>query len=195
MAQGPTRPAARKGARRALFVDRDGTLNPDPGYINDPARLELFEGVAEALGWARAHGELVVCVTNQSGVERGFYTRQDVERIHARINELLAREHAHVDAFYYCPHHPDRNCACRKPGIALIEAARDEWGIDLASSAIVGDRLLDIEAGRRAGVLTALVRHPGHEVRIDKELASTGVRPDIVASTFAGAVARILARG
>src|SRR5579863_5706152 len=93
--------------RRALFVDRDGTLNPDPGYINDPARVELFRGVGHALRLVRAHRELVVCVTNQSGVERGFYTREDVARIHHRINELLAREGAHVDAFYYCPHHPD----------------------------------------------------------------------------------------
>ena len=181
--------------RRALFVDRDGTLNPDPGYINDPARLELFRGVADGLRWAHAHGELVVCVTNQSGVERGFYSHDDVARIHARLNELLARDGARIDAFYYCPHHPDRGCACRKPGTALLERAQEEWAIDLGSSALVGDRLLDVEAGQRAGLLTALVAGPGHAARLQEEIARSKVVPDLIASTFAGAVARILARG
>lgn len=176
-------------------MDRDGTLNPDPGYINDPARVELFRGVAPALRLAHAHGELIVCVTNQSGVERGFYTREDVARIHHRLNELLAREGAHVDAFYYCPHHPDRGCACRKPGIAMLETASQELRIDLASSAIVGDRALDIEAGRRAGMLTALVRTPGHEAKVNEELRERGLVPDISALSFQGAVVRLLARG
>lgn len=191
---GPRPPTARR-LRRALFVDRDGTLNPDPGYINDPARLELFRGVGEALRLVHAHGELIVCVTNQSGVERGFYSRQDVERIHTRLNELLAREQARVDAFYYCPHLPERGCACRKPGIGLLEAARDELGLDLAACAIVGDRALDIEAGRRAGLLTALVRAPGRMRPVDKELEDGRLVPDVVADSFAGAVARVLARG
>lgn len=181
--------------RRALFVDRDGTLNPDPGYLKDPARLELYAGVAQALRWVRSHGDLVVCVTNQSGVERGFYSHDDVGRLHARLNELLAREHAHIDAFYYCPHHPDRGCSCRKPGTALLERARDELGIDLASSAIVGDRALDIEAGRRVGMLTALVKNPGHEDTVSEELVRRHLLPEITASSFAGAVARVLSRG
>jgi histidinol-phosphate phosphatase family protein len=193
-----TSPAVSDGPRRlrrALFVDRDGTLNPDPGYINDPARLELYRGVGDALRLVHAHGELVVCVTNQSGIERGFYTHDDVARIHARLNELLARDGAHVDAFYYCPHHPDRGCDCRKPGTALFERARAEWNIDLPSSALIGDRLLDVEAGRRAGLLTALVRTPGHEARIDRELREASVRPDLIAPSFASAVLRLLARG
>ncbi len=181
--------------RRALFVDRDGTLNPDPGYLKDPARLELYRGVAEALRWVRSHGELVVCVTNQSGVERGFYSHEDVGHLHARLNELLAREHAHIDAFYYCPHHPDRGCACRKPGTALLERARDELGIDLAASAIVGDRALDIEAGRRVGMVTALVKNPGHEDTVTEDLERRGLVPEITAASFSGAVARVLARG
>ncbi len=184
-----------KRRRRALFVDRDGTLNPDPGYLKDPARLELFRGVGDALRLVHDHGELVVCVTNQSGVERGFYTAEDVGRIHARLNELLAREKTRVDAFYFCPHHPDRGCACRKPGTQLFERAREELGLDLARSAIVGDRWLDIEAGRRLGLLTALVKNPGHEQAVERELAEHGCQPDLTAHSFAGAVARVLARG
>ncbi len=186
---------AHRPVRRALFVDRDGTLNPDLHYLKDAHRLELFRGVGEALRLARAHGELVVCVTNQSGVERGFYTPQDVERIHARLNELLGRSGARVDAFYYCPHAPERRCACRKPGTELFERARDELGLDLAASAIVGDRLVDMEAGRRLGLLTSLVRTPGHEEEVERELAGAGVVPDLRSDSFFGAVARVLGRG
>ncbi len=181
--------------RRALFVDRDGTLNPDLHYLKDAHRLELFRGIGDALRLARAHGELVVCVTNQSGIDRGFYTPQDVERIHARVNELLGRSGARVDAFYYCPHAPERKCACRKPGTELFERARDDLRVDFASSAIVGDRLADMEAGRRLGLLTSLVRTPGHAEEVDRELADAGVIPDLTSDSFFGAVARVLGRG
>jgi D-glycero-D-manno-heptose 1,7-bisphosphate phosphatase len=184
-----------RAVRRALFVDRDGTLNPDLHYLKDADRLELFRGVGQALRLVREHGELVVCVTNQSGIERGLYTTADVERIHQRLNELLGPAGARVDAFYYCPHAPERGCDCRKPGTALFERARSDLGLDLASSAIVGDRLVDIEAGRRLGLLTALVRTPGHEAEVDSELARAHVVPDLSADSFPGAVARLLARG
>jgi len=184
-----------RSLRRALFVDRDGTLNPDLHYLKDADRLELFRGVGQALRLVREHGELVVCVTNQSGIERGLYTAADVERLHQRLNELLGPAGARVDAFYYCPHAPERGCDCRKPGTALFERARSDLALDLASSAIVGDRLVDIDAGRRLGLLTALVRTPGHEAEVDGELARAHVVPDLSAASFPGAVARLLARG
>jgi histidinol-phosphate phosphatase family protein len=181
--------------RRALFVDRDGTLNPDLHYLKDAERLELFRGVGHALRVAREHGELIVCVTNQSGVERGFYTVEDVERIHRRLNERLGQARARVDAFYFCPHVPERGCACRKPGTELFERAGRELSLDLGASAVVGDRAIDIQAGQRLGLLTALVRTPGHEAEVDRELAVARVVPDLTADSFAGAVARVLARG
>jgi len=141
------------------------------------------------------HGELVVCVTNQSGVERGFYTVEDVGRIHARLNEFLAAEGTRVDAFYFCPHEPERGCGCRKPGVGLFEQAARELGLDLASCAMVGDRATDIEPGRKLGMLTALVRSRGHETEVDAELAARGVVPEIRSDTFLGAVLRVLARG
>jgi len=190
---GPTR--GPRPLRRALFVDRDGTLNPDLHYLKDADRLELFRGVGEALHLVREHGELVVCVTNQSGVERGFYTVEDVARIHQRLNELLGPADARVDAFYYCPHAPEHGCSCRKPGTALFERARSELGLDLGSSAIIGDRLVDVEAGRRLGLLTVLVRTPGHEAEVDDELARAHVTADLRADSFLGAVTRLLARG
>jgi D-glycero-D-manno-heptose 1,7-bisphosphate phosphatase len=178
-----------------VFVDRDGTLNPDLHYLKDAGRLELFRGVGNALRRVREHGELVVCVTNQSGIERGLYTVEDVERIHRRVNELLGPAGARVDSFYYCPHTPEHGCACRKPGTELFERASHELGIDLGASAIVGDRLVDIAAGRRLGLLTALVRTPGHEAEVDAELARAHVAADLVADSFAGAIERLLGRG
>jgi D-glycero-D-manno-heptose 1,7-bisphosphate phosphatase len=181
--------------RFALFVDRDGTLNPDLHYLKDAGRLELNRGVGEALSLARDHGYLIVCVTNQSGVERGFYTREDVDRIHARLNELLGAHRAHIDAFYYCPHTPEHGCDCRKPGTALFEQARREWRIDFAGSAVLGDRSLDVEAGRSLGLLTAIVMPRGREADVAADLAKRSVVPDISATSFRGAVYRVLARG
>jgi D-glycero-D-manno-heptose 1,7-bisphosphate phosphatase len=192
----PLGPVARVGGRRrALFVDRDGTLNPDLHYLKDPARLELNRGVGEALARAHDHEYLVVCVTNQSGIERGLYTQEDVDRIHLRLNELLARHGARVDAFYYCPHAPERECSCRKPGTGLFEQAQREWSIDLASSAVVGDRALDVEAGKKLGLLTAVVCPRGHETAVEAELREHRVTPDILSDSFRGAVYRVLARG
>jgi len=190
------RPLSRTaGLRRALFVDRDGTLDPDLHYLREAERLEIFRGVGDALRLVHEHGQLVVCVTNQSGVERGFYTAEDVGRIHDRMNAFLATKGASVDAFYYCPHEPERGCACRKPGVALFEQASRELGIDLGASAMVGDRATDIEPGTKLGMLTALVRSRGHEPEVDAELAARSVVADIRADTFSGAVLRILARG
>jgi D-glycero-D-manno-heptose 1,7-bisphosphate phosphatase len=183
------------GTRRALFVDRDGTLNPDLHYLKEAARLELYRGVGESLALAREHGFAIVCVTNQSGIERGFYSAEDVEQIHTRLNELLRPKGARVDAFYYCPHAPETHCDCRKPGTALFERAARDLQLDLATCAIIGDRALDVEAGDRLGLLTALVVPPGHEQAMAEEIRLTGVCPTIQATRFRSAVHRVLARG
>jgi D-glycero-D-manno-heptose 1,7-bisphosphate phosphatase len=183
------------GGRRAVFVDRDGTLNPDLHYLSDAARVEVFRGVGEGLRLLRAHGYLVVCVTNQSGIERGFYTDRDVEAIHERIRTLLAKEGASIDRFYYCPHAPEAHCQCRKPGTELFERARRDFGIDFPSSAIVGDRSLDIEAGERLGLLTALVPAPGHEAETTAELREHRAVPDLIAPSFRAAALHVLHRG
>ncbi|MGI0129917.1 MAG: D-glycero-alpha-D-manno-heptose-1,7-bisphosphate 7-phosphatase [Thermoplasmata archaeon] len=181
--------------RRALFTDRDGTLNPDLHYLKEADRLELFRGVGDALSLAHDHGYLVICVTNQSGVERGFYTTEDVDRIHRRVNEILRPFRAAVDAFYFCPHVPERGCACRKPGTLLFEEARRDWNIDFATSAIVGDMSLDIEAGRKLGLFSVLVPNPSRAGRSPRERPDGAVQPDLIADSFAIAVRRILARG
>ena len=195
MGMNPGEGGGARGLRRALFVDRDGTLNPDLHYLRDAERLELFRGVGGALALARAHGYLVICVTNQSGVERGFYSREDVERIHHRMNELLRPHGAHIDGFYYCPHSPESRCECRKPGTLLFRQAQGDWNIDFATSAIVGDRELDVQAGRELGLFTAVVATPGHEDDPLHELLRRRGGADVSAGSFPNAILRILARG
>lgn len=181
--------------RRAVFVDRDGTLNPDLRYLADASRLEVYEGVAEGIRLLRAHGYLVVCATNQSGVERGYYTEEDIGRIHDRLNAILAPAGAWVDAFYYCPHAPEAGCRCRKPGTGMFERAAADLALDLPSSAVVGDRSLDIEAGQKLGLLTALVPSRGHEAEARRELADLHLVADLEAPSFRAAAHRILLRG
>jgi histidinol-phosphate phosphatase family protein len=188
----PSEPERR---RRAVFTDRDGTLNPDFHYLSDPDRYEFLPGVIEGIRRLRAHGYLVICVTNQSGVGRGFFTSERLEAIHRRIEERLEGAGTRLDAFYYCPHRPDEGCPCRKPGIELFERAARDLQIDLKSSAIVGDRFLDILVGARLGMTSTLVPERGMEREIEAELADHRAAPDLRAGTFLGAVDQLLAFG
>jgi D-glycero-D-manno-heptose 1,7-bisphosphate phosphatase len=142
--------------RRAVFLDRDGTLMIDRGYLADPSGVELVPGAAHALGVLRARGALLVLVSNQSGVARGLIRPDEHERVHARFCELLAGEGVTLDGAYYCQHGPDDGCACRKPRPGMLEAAARERGIDLGASFMVGDKPSDVVAGRAAGCVTAL---------------------------------------
>jgi histidinol-phosphate phosphatase family protein len=195
MAPALVAPVARRPVRRALFVDRDGTLNPDLHYLKEADRLELFGGVGNALRLAHDHGFLLVCVTNQSGVGRGLYAAADVDAVHDRLNRLLRPHRVQIDAFYYCPHTPEEDCRCRKPKTGLFEDAQRDWNLDFAGSAIIGDRGIDVVAGRRLGLLTALVAPPGHQSSVDAEMKELGTYAEIRADAFASAGARILARG
>ncbi len=180
--------------RQAVFLDRDGTLNVDLHYLKDPERLELHRGVGEGLRRLRAAGFLRLVVTNQSGVARGLYTAKDVEAIHARLVQKLAEEDASVDAFYYCPHAPEEGCACRKPEVGLFRQAARDWDLDLSRCAVLGDRYLDVEAGRRLGMLTAYVPEPGSEGEYLEERPRALAEADLVASSFLEAVDGILQR-
>lgn len=187
------RPPIGSPSTRALFVDRDGTLVPDFHYLADPTRLEVYRGVGEGLRLAREGGYRIFCVTNQSGIERNLYSRETVEAIHRRLNELLARSQARIDGFYYCPHTPEAGCRCRKPGTELFERAQAEHHIDLAASAMIGDRWLDIEAGQRLGLWTVLVPPIGHEAQVLAEMAEHHLRAEILASSFLDSVRQVLA--
>lgn len=132
--------------RGAAFLDRDGTINHDTGYVSDPATVELLAGTAAAIRRLNERNIPVVVVTNQSGLARGLFTLDDYERVRARIEELLAAEGAGIAATYACFHHPDFTgpCGCRKPGTLLFRQAAEEHGLDLARSWFIGDRMRDI---------------------------------------------------
>lgn len=155
---------ARGSAVPAVFLDRDGTLNVEKEYLYRPADFEFIPGVPEAIRRLNRAGYKVLVVSNQSGVARGYFGLEEVERLHWHIAARLAEHDARIDGFYICPHHPTagrgalrRHCACRKgePGLLLQAAA--EHGIDLARSFMIGDKEADIEAGERAGCTPLLV--------------------------------------
>jgi len=151
-------------SNKAIFLDCDGTLIEDPGYINSPEQVVLMEGVTEALVELRAMGYKLIVVSNQSGVARGIVTEQVLGEIHNRLRQQLAEKGAHLDQIYYCPYHPDgvvrkyrKESDWRKPNPGMLLAAADELKIDLSQSWCIGNSNRDIEAGLRAGCKTILV--------------------------------------
>jgi histidinol-phosphate phosphatase family protein len=141
----------------AVFLDRDGTIVVDKHYLSDPDGLELLPNAPEGLRELRALGARLVVVTNQSGVGRGYFLAEAVERMHERLRELLAEGGVELDGIYVCPHAPEDGCACRKPASALFERAADELGLDLRASFVVGDKQSDVEAARRIGATPILI--------------------------------------
>ncbi len=144
----------RKGA---VFLDRDGTINEDEGYISNPEDLVLLPGAAGAIGRLNREGIKVIVITNQSGVGRGYYTPQDVRAVNRRLDELLALDGARLDGVYYCPHNPDDKCGCRKPETGLIVRAAEEHSVDLESSFVVGDKASDMGLARGVNAKAVLV--------------------------------------
>jgi D-glycero-D-manno-heptose 1,7-bisphosphate phosphatase len=137
--------------RPALFVDRDGTLIEDVGFIDDPAHVHLLPGVADAVRAFNTNGVPVVVISNQSGVGRGMFDMACVWSIDAEMRRQLLQQNASITASYYCPHHPDDGCTCRKPGVALLRQAAAELDLDLEASWMVGDRQSDLDTGLAAG--------------------------------------------
>ncbi|MDD2580790.1 MAG: D-glycero-beta-D-manno-heptose 1,7-bisphosphate 7-phosphatase [Desulfuromonadaceae bacterium] len=150
--------------RRAVFLDRDGTINIEKEYLCQVKEFEFIPGAPEAIRLLNQAGILVVVVTNQSGVARGYYTEDDVHNLHRHIDRELERSGAHVDAWLYCPHHPAGRgsyalpCNCRKPLPGMLQEASVRHGIDLEKSTMIGDKRADIAAGKAAGCHTILVR-------------------------------------
>jgi D-glycero-D-manno-heptose 1,7-bisphosphate phosphatase len=153
------------GKRRAVFLDRDGTINEEKEYLYRIEDCQLIPNAAEAIRLLNEAGFMVVVVTNQSGIGRGFYDEGKLEELHRHMEQELSRSGARIDAWYFCPHHPDhgtgdyrRECACRKPLPGMLLQAAEDLAIDLANSFMVGDKLADIEAGIGAGCCSLLVR-------------------------------------
>ncbi len=163
--------------RKAVFIDRDGTINVDTDFVHKKDEWEWIEGAKEAIKKLNDAGFVVVVVTNQSGIARGRYTEDDVQTLHSFVDAELAKISAHVDGYYLCPHHPEhgnhRECDCRKPATGMLLKAAKEHNIDLARSFLIGDKKSDIEAAVNAGVTPVLVMTgygKEHDNLIDKNV-------------------------
>jgi D-glycero-D-manno-heptose 1,7-bisphosphate phosphatase len=150
---------------KAVFFDRDGTINEEVGYLTDLDKLRLIPGSGAAIKRLNEAGFKVVVVTNQAGVARGYFTESFVLETHKRFMQMLRDAGARLDGIYYCPHHPTAGnssytmvCDCRKPGTGLIDRAARDLDIDADRSYVVGDKWSDVELGQRAGAHTILVR-------------------------------------
>ena len=161
---------------RAVFLDRDGTMAPDIPYCSRPEDFNLFPESAKAIRRLKANGFKVIVITNQSGVARGYFSEDTLMKIHEKMERELSREDAHLDGIYYCPHHPDEGCECRKPKPQMILRAAQEHGINLLKSVMIGNSSADIEAGKAAGCKTILI---ASSQPTDEAIAS---RPDAVAA-------------
>ena len=151
--------------KRAVFLDRDGTINEEREYLHRIVDFAFIPGAPEAIGRLKRAGFVVVVVTNQSGIGRGYYDEAALCALHRHLDRELATVGAAVDAYYFCPHHPDhaagpyrRECACRKPLPGMLLQAAADLGIDLAASYMIGDKLVDVQAGLAAGCRPLLVR-------------------------------------
>jgi len=175
-----------------VFLDRDGTLNYDPGYLKVAAKLKLLAGVGPALARLKGAGAKLVVVTNQSGVGRGIITLKDLEAIHARLQGLLEQEDAALDAIYFCPHHPDAGCRCRKPNVGMVERAVSELQLDLRRSYVIGDHARDIQLAHRVGAKAVLITAAQVDAQALDMLKTEQAMPDAVAKSMAEAVDWIL---
>jgi heptosyltransferase-2 len=171
-----------------VFLDRDGTLNYDPGYLKVAAELKLLAGVGPALARLKGSGAKLIVVTNQSGVGRGMLTPKDLEAIHARLQGLLELEGAALDAIYFCPHHPDDGCRCRKPNVGMVERAVSELQLDLQRSYMIGDHARDIQLAHRVGAKAILLTPEPVDAQMLERFKVEQAMPDAMAKSMAEAV-------
>ena len=145
--------ARTEAGRRAVFLDRDGTIVEDPGFLHEPGKVRMLAGAGQAIHQLNRAGWLVITVSNQSGIARGLYDAAAYGAVQRRLVELLAAHDARLDGAYFCPHHPEFTgpCDCRKPGALLFREAAAALGLDLARCVWVGDRLSDVEPARQLG--------------------------------------------
>jgi len=184
---------------RAIFLDRDGTLNEEDGYITSPEQFRLYNFAAEAVRLINQSGWKAIVLTNQSGVARDYFTEATLIEIHERMKESLRLQGARIDAIYYCAHHPDYgsppyrlDCDCRKPKPGLTERAARDFNLDLNRCYAIGDRYRDIEAGHAAGARSVMVMTGFGRGEYETERQRWPRQPDHVAEDLLEAVKWIL---
>lgn len=185
--------------RPGVFLDRDGTVNEEVGYLYEAKKLTLISGAARAIRRLNVFGLPVVCVSNQSGVARGYFSIDSVYEVNQKLEKLLAAEGAYLDRIYFCPHHPTEgqypyrvNCDCRKPGSGMLEKAADELEIDLERSFLIGDRLSDIQTAQNAGLKAILVLTGYGRSELENIKNQTSLHPDYICEDISAAVDWIL---
>lgn len=187
------------GPLPAVFLDRDGTICEEVGYVNHLDRLRVYPWSAKAIRKLNRAGLRVIVITNQSGVARGYFSEKLVRQVHQKISRELAAHRARLDAFYYCPHHPRaprgpyrKDCRCRKPSIGMLERAAKRFHIDLKSSYVVGDSYRDMQVGFNAGARTILVKTGYGRGEYEHQLRRWPRRPDGIEENLLKAVEKIL---
>jgi D-glycero-D-manno-heptose 1,7-bisphosphate phosphatase len=156
---------------KAAFIDRDGVINEEHNYVHRIEDFVLLPGVIDGLILLRNDGYRLIMVTNQAGIARGYYTQAAMELLHAHLNAELAKRGVTFDAIYFCPHHPQGTvadlaieCNCRKPAPGMLLQAAKDFNLDLAASVLIGDKLSDVMAGKRAGIGRTVIVESGHVV-------------------------------
>jgi D-glycero-D-manno-heptose 1,7-bisphosphate phosphatase len=182
------------GRRIGVFLDRDGTLNEELNFIRTADELHMIPGAAAAVRMLNQRGVITCVISNQSGVGRGYLKESDLIPIHHRLEEQLRNEGAHVDQIYYCPHHPTEGmppynveCDCRKPKPGMLKRGSKEFNLDLSDSFVVGDSVVDIQAGNAVGATTVLVL-TGYGADALDQCRRNGIAPDYVAPTIVQAI-------
>jgi D-glycero-D-manno-heptose 1,7-bisphosphate phosphatase len=170
--------------KEVVVLDRDGTIVVDHGYNSDPSQLKFLDDVPASMRAITAAGYRIIVITNQSGVGRGFFSREDVEAANARLLEMTAEIGSHIARIYYCPHHPNDHCLCRKPETGLMRVASKDFGFDPKQALVVGDKPSDIQFGDRAGSKTILI----------SEALSSACRPHRTVRCFTEAARLIVDR-
>jgi D-glycero-D-manno-heptose 1,7-bisphosphate phosphatase len=189
-----------KNRKPAVFLDRDGTLIKDVGYLAEPSEIRLYRGVAQALRKLRAAGYLLFVVTNQSGVARGYFPESSVKKVHRSLQTRLKAQGARIDGFYYCPHYPGaplkayaKSCSCRKPNPGMVRQASRSFAVDLKKSYMVGDKLDDLGLAARAGLAGAYLVRTGNGRRSEREMRKLKGKSPVVQGV-PQAVAAILSK-
>lgn len=183
----------------AIFLDRDGTITEEVGYVNHVSRAKLFTWAPRAIQMLKSTGLPVIIVTNQSGVGRGYFTEELVAQVHRKIQKELAAAGTEVDAYYYCPHHPSavlkayrKNCRCRKPSTGLAYEAAKQFGIELSASYIVGDTYRDMQMGFNIGARTILLMTGYGRGEYEYHRSQWPRMPDLIAENLLEAAEQIL---
>jgi len=168
--------------QKVCFLDRDGVLIHEECYLSDPDKVRVTKGAAQSINKLHTLGYLVIVITNQAGVARGYYPEESIGKIHDRIDAILAEDNTAIDAYYYCPHHPKGTveeysfaCSCRKPETGMVEQAIKDFDIDLEHSFVIGDKVTDVKTATNTGCKTGILVRTGHGEQQIKDNDTTGI--------------------